>query len=194
MSVTMLININTANKEELKQIPGVGEMVARLLIQFREVYGVIKKEALNLAFRGKLPAEALEMIDFSVPRKEDPFEIDLSCLPSVPKTDSWKPLVNFAHQTAARQSRSKVGESFAVSASNFADQESSAMLAAAASIHEPQESRSCTDTRQVSHCYEEDAKSAKHCSRKSDSEVEKKNNATLKSETFQNITGRYGVL
>ena len=35
MSVTMLINVNTANKEELKQIPGVGERVARLLIQFR---------------------------------------------------------------------------------------------------------------------------------------------------------------
>ena len=60
MSVTMLINVNTANKEELKQIPGVCERVARLLIQLREVYGVIK-EALNLALLGKLPAEALEM-------------------------------------------------------------------------------------------------------------------------------------
>ena len=93
--------------------------------------------------------------------------------------------MSFAHQTAARQSRSKVGESFAISASILADQESSAMLAAAASIHEPQQSRSCRiDTRQVSHCHEEDAKSANHCSRKSDSEVEKKNKVTLKSETF----------
>ena len=81
----MLINVNTADKEELKEIPGVGERVARLLTQFREVYGVIKKEALNLALRGKLPAEALEMIDFSVPRQEDPFDIDLSCLPAVPQ-------------------------------------------------------------------------------------------------------------
>ena len=93
----MLINVNTADKEELKQIPGVGERVARLLIQFREVYGVIKKEALNLALRGKLPAEALDMIDFSVPRQEDPFDVDLSCLPAVPKTNSWEPLVSFAH-------------------------------------------------------------------------------------------------
>ena len=125
MSVTMLINVNTADKEEMKQIPGVGERVARLLIQFREVYGVIKEEALNLALLGKLSAEALDMIDFSVSRQEDPFEIDLSCLPLVPKTDSWEPLVSFAHQTAARQSRSQVGESFAMSASHFAEQESS---------------------------------------------------------------------
>ena len=117
----MLINVNTADKEELKQIPGVGERIARLLIQFREVYGVIKKEALNFALRGKLPAEALEMIDFSVPRQEDPFDIDLSCLPAVPKTNSWEPLVSFAHQTAARQPRYQVGESFAMSASHFAE-------------------------------------------------------------------------
>ena len=182
----MLINVNTADKEELKQIPGVGERVARLLIQFREVYGVIKKEALNLALRGKLPAEALEMIDFSVPRQEDPFDIDLSCLPAVPKTNSWEPLVSFAHQTAARQSRYQVGESFAMSASNLADQESSAILACASSMHESQESRSCrTDSRPVSHSEEEDAKpsmsktssskSANHSSGKSDAEVEKKN-------------------
>ena len=182
----MLINVNTADKEELKQIPGVGERVARLLIQFREVYGVIKKEALNLALRGKLPAEALEMIDFSVPRQEDPFDIDLSCLPAVPKTNSWEPLVSFAHQTAARQSKFQVGESFAMSASNLAKQESSPKLAGASSMHESQESRSCrTDSRPVSHCDEEDAKpsvsktssskTANHSSRSSDSEVKKKN-------------------
>ena len=182
----MLINVNTADKEELKQIPGVGERVARLLIQFREVYGVIKKEALNLALRGKLPAEALEMIDFSVPRQEDPFDIDLSCLPAVPKTNSWEPLVSFAHQTAARQSKYQVGESFAMSASHFAEQETSPKLAGASSMHESQESRSCrTDSRPVSQCDEEDAKpavsktssskSANHRSRSSDSEVEKKN-------------------
>ena len=186
MSVTMLINVNTADKEELKQIPGVGERVARLLIQFREVYGVIKKEALNLALRGKLPAEALEIIDFSVPRQEDAFDIDLSCLPAVPKTNSWEPLVSFAHQTAARHSRYQVGESFDRSASNLANQESSAMLASTSSMHESRESRSCrTDSRPVSQCDEEDAKpsvskissskSANHSSGKSDAEVEKKN-------------------
>ena len=186
MSVTMLINVNTADKEELIKIPGVGERVARLLIQFREVYGVIKKEALNLALRGKLPAEALEMIDFSVPRQEDPFDIDLSCLPAVPKTNSWEPLVSFAHQTAARQSKYQVGESFAMSASHSSEQESSPKLAGASSMHKSQESHSCrTDSRPVSHYDEEDAKpsvsktssskSANHSSRNIDSEVEEKN-------------------
>ena len=190
----MLINVNTADKEELKQIPGVGERVARLLIQFREVYGVIKKEALNLALRGKLSAEALEMIDFSVPRQEDPFDIDLSCLPAVPKTNSWEPLVSFAHQAAARQSRYQVGESVAMSASHFAEQESSPKLAGASSMHESQESRSCrTDSRPVSHCDEKDAKpsvsktssskSANHSSRSSDSEVEKKNRTSSGSRS-----------
>ena len=185
MSVTMLIHVNTADKEELKQIPGVGERVARLLIQFREVYGVIKKEALNLALRGKLPAEALEMIDFSVPKQEDPFDIDLSCLPAVPKTNSWEPLMSFAHQTAARQLSYQVGESFAMSASHYAEQETSPKLAGASSMHASQESRSCrTDSRPVSHCDEEDAKpsvsktssskSANQSSRSSVSEVEKK--------------------
>ena len=208
MSVTMLINVNTADKEELKQLPGVGERAARLLIQFREVYGVIKKEALNLAFRGKLPAEALEMTDFSVPRQEDPFDIDLSCLPAVPKTNSWEPLVSFTHQTAARQSRYRVGESFALSASNFAEQETCPKLAGASSMHESQESRSCrTDSRPVSHCDEEDAtpsvsktsssKSANHSSRSSDSDVEKKNRTASGSRSHSSqrhsITSQGGM-
>ena len=143
------------------------------------------------------------MIDFSVPRQQDPFEIDLGCLPSVPKTGSWEPLVSFAHQTTARQSRSHVGESFAMSPSHLADQESYAMLAGASSMHKSQGSRSCrTDSRPVSHCHEEDAKSASLSSRNSDSEVKKKDRSenclrvkiTFKSETFQNITGRYRVL
>ena len=199
----MLINVNTADKEELKQIPGVGERVAQLLIQFREVYGVIKIEALNLALRGKLPAEALEMIDFSVPRQEDPFDIDLSCLPAVPKTNSWEPLVSFAHQTAARQSRYQVGESFAMSASHYAEQETSPKLAGASSMHESQESRSCrTDSRPVSHCDEEDAKpsvsktssfkSANHSSRKSDSEVEKKNRTASGSRSQRHSRSSQG--
>ena len=40
----MPINVNTTNKEELKQIPGVGEKIANQILQFREVYGVVKKE------------------------------------------------------------------------------------------------------------------------------------------------------
>ena len=90
------------------------------------------------------------MIDFSVPGQDDPFDIDLSCLPAVPKTDSWEPLVSFAHQITARQSRSQAGESLAMSASHFAEQKSSAMLAGASSMHESQESCSCrTDSRPV---------------------------------------------
>ena len=140
-----------------------------------------------MALQGKLPAEALDMIDFSVPRQEDPFEIDLSCLPSVHKTDSWEPLACFAHQTT-------VGESFAMSASNLSDQESYAMLAGASSMHESRESRSCrTDSRPVSHCDEEDAKpsvsktssskSAHHSSGKSDSEVKKKDRTSSGSRS-----------
>ena len=106
MSVTMRINVNTANAEELKQIPGIGDKVSQLLIQFRDTYGVFKREALNLALRGNLSSEVLDLIDFSVP-KQDPFDIDLRCLPSVPKTDSWEPLVSFAHQSASIWSRSR---------------------------------------------------------------------------------------
>ena len=73
-----------------------------------------------------------------------------------------------------------------MSASHFAEQESSPKLAGALSMHESQEYRSCrTDSRPVSHCDEEDAKpsvsktssskSANHSCRKSDAEVEKKN-------------------
>ena len=102
----MRINVNTATAEELKQIPGIGDKVARLIIQFREIYGVVKREALNLALRGNLSLEVLDLIDFSVP-KQDPFDIDLRCLPSVPKTDSWEPLVSFAHQSASIRSRSR---------------------------------------------------------------------------------------
>ena len=79
--------------------------VVQLLIQFRNTYGVVKREVLNLAFRGNLSSEVLDLIDFSVP-KQDPFDIDLRCLPSVPKTDSWEPLVSFAHQSASIRSRS----------------------------------------------------------------------------------------
>ena len=54
MSFLMLINVNTADKEEVEQILGVGERVVWLLIEFREMYGVNKKATLNLALWGKL--------------------------------------------------------------------------------------------------------------------------------------------
>ena len=81
-----------------------------------------------------------------------------------------------------------------MSASHFAEQESSAMLAGASRMHESQESRSCrTDLRPVSHCHEEDAKplvsktstskSAYHKSEKSDSEVKKKDRNASRSRS-----------
>ena len=92
-------------------------------------------------------------------------------------------------KTAAIQSRSQVGESFAMSASNLAGQESPAMLAGVSSIHECQESRFCRiASRPVSQCDEEDAtrpppprvsktsnsKSVHHNTGKSDCEITKK--------------------
>ena len=103
----MRININSATAEELKQIPGVGEKVAQLILRFREIYGVVKKEALSLALRGNLSSEVLDMIDFSVSNSEDPFEFDLQSLPSVPKTDSLEQLVTFTYQVALGRSRSQ---------------------------------------------------------------------------------------
>lgn len=84
----MRININTASIQELKELPGIGDKVANLIIQFRQTYGTVKKEALNLALRGNLTEELQGMIDFSLPSSEDnPFD-----LPSVPYRPAWQPL------------------------------------------------------------------------------------------------------
>ena len=97
----MRINVNTANAEEQKQIPGIGDKVAQLLIQFRDTYGVVKREALNLALRGNLSSEVVDLIDFSVPKLNDPFEIDLHCLPSVPSAGNGR--------SHSRQMRPNIG-------------------------------------------------------------------------------------
>ena len=94
----MPVNINTASLEELKQIPGVGDKIAQLILQFREIYGVVKKEALVMALRGNITPDTLDMIDFSVPTKPDPFDIDLGLLPSAPNTSAWEPLLSFSQQ------------------------------------------------------------------------------------------------
>ena len=98
----MRININTATAEELREIPGVGEKVAGLIIRFRDIYRVVKKEALSLALRGNLSEQILDMIDFSDPKSEDPFNFDIESLPSVPKTAVWEPLRTFTEQTSLR--------------------------------------------------------------------------------------------
>ena len=42
-----------------------------------------------------------------MPKLNDPFETDFHCLQSVPKSDSWEPLVSFAHHTSSGRSRSR---------------------------------------------------------------------------------------
>ena len=59
-----------------------------------------------MALRYDISPDVLDQIDFSVPGMDDPFGIDLECLPAVPKTSSWeKPGVSFNKQEmAARRS------------------------------------------------------------------------------------------
>ena len=100
-----MLNVNTATLEELKLIPGVGDKIAQLILRFKEIYGVVRKEALILALRGDISPDVLDQIDFSVPRMDDPFEIDIKSLPAVPKTNSWeKPMMSFNKQMASRRS------------------------------------------------------------------------------------------
>ena len=98
-----MLNINTTTVYELKQIPGVGDKITQLIIQFREIYGVVKKVARILAPMGNLISDILDQIDYSEPRSSDPFDIDINCLPAVPKSNSWEPLVSFKTQMASRQ-------------------------------------------------------------------------------------------
>ena len=99
-----MLNANTATAEELKGIPGVNDKIAQLILRFKEIYGVVRKEALILALRGDISPDVLDQIDFSLPRIDDPFDLD--CLPAVPKTNFWeKPMVSFnKQQMASRQS------------------------------------------------------------------------------------------
>ena len=113
-----MLNVNTATVEELKLIPGVGDKIAQLILRFKEIYGVVRKAALILALRGDISPDVLDQIDFLVPRMDDLFEIDIECLPAVPKTNSWeKPMVSFNKQQMAsrrsspHESRSRSPES-----------------------------------------------------------------------------------
>ena len=111
-----MLNANTATAKELKGIPGVNDKIAQLILRFKEIYGVVRKEALILALRGDISPDVLDQIDFSLPRIDDPF--DLNCLPAVPKTNLWeKPMVSFKKQQMAsrrsspHESRSRSPES-----------------------------------------------------------------------------------
>ena len=104
-----MLNANTATAEELKGIPGVNDKIAQLILRFKEIYGVVRKEALILALWGDISQDVLDQIDFSLPRIDDPFDLD--CLPAVPKTKLWeKPMVSFNKQQMASR-RSSTHES-----------------------------------------------------------------------------------
>ena len=111
-----MLNANTATAEELKGIPGVSDKIAQLILRFKEIYGVVRKEALILALRGDISPDVLDQIDFSLPRIDDLFDLD--CLPEVPKSNLLeKPMVSFENQQMAsrrsspHESRSRSPES-----------------------------------------------------------------------------------
>ena len=111
-----MLNANTATAEELKGIPGVNDKIAQLILRFKEIYGVVRKEALILALRGDISPDVLDQIDFSLPRIDDPFDLD--CLPAVPKTNLLeKPMVSLkkkqmaSRRSSPHESRSRSPES-----------------------------------------------------------------------------------
>ena len=130
----MSVNVNTASAQELRQaFARIGDIVTHLILDFRQKYGVVKREAVNLALRGNLPTQILDLMDFSE-QYDDPF--DLNLLPPVPKANSREPLMS-----SSKTQRSPVfkepevasthGHSAWLSkASQELDQELSEMLAA----------------------------------------------------------------
>lgn len=97
-----MIHINTATPEELKKIPGVGDKIAASIIRMREIYGVIKKDALSFLLKGTISQEVYNMIDFSE-AKPDPFDFNFANLPSVPKSAVWEPLKSFTDPTTTSE-------------------------------------------------------------------------------------------
>ena len=88
----MSVNVNTASAQELRQaFARIGDIVTHMILDFRQKYGVVKREAVNLALRGNLPTKILDLMDFSEPC-DDPF--DLNLLPPVPKENSREPLMS----------------------------------------------------------------------------------------------------
>ena len=130
----MSVNFNTASTQELRQaFARIGDIVTHLILDFRQKYGVVKREAVNLALRGNLPTQILDLMDFSEPY-DDPF--DLNLLPPVPKANSREPLMSFSKTQRSPvfkepEVASTQGHSAWLSkASQELDQELSEMLAA----------------------------------------------------------------
>ncbi len=63
-SVQKVININTANKEELTQLPGFGEKTAAAVIDYRLKHGKLKniEELLNIKGIGKKKIEKIKSL------------------------------------------------------------------------------------------------------------------------------------
>ena len=85
----MSVNVNTASAQELKQaFARIGDIVTHMILDFRQKFGAVKREAVNLALQGNLSIQIPDLIDFSEPYG-DPS--DLNLLPPFPKANSWEP-------------------------------------------------------------------------------------------------------
>ena len=110
----MSVNVNTASAQELQQaLARIGDMVAQLILDFRQKYGIVKREAVNLALHGNLPTQILDLMDFSEPKQNNPVERDLPSLPSVPTTNSWESVmaVNRNHRLPGRSASPEINGS-----------------------------------------------------------------------------------
>ena len=78
----MSVNVNTTSAQELKRAFAIScDIVKYLILDFRQKYGVVKREAVSLALQGNLPTQILDLMDFSAP---------------VPQANSWKTLSTFS--------------------------------------------------------------------------------------------------
>jgi len=61
------ININTANIQQLCGIPGIGPVKAKAIIDHRQRYGSVSKEALSLLLMGGMDGDVVRSLDFTTP-------------------------------------------------------------------------------------------------------------------------------
>src|SRR6266481_4843640 len=66
------ININTANSEELQQVPGIGPATAEKILQMRKSYGAFKSVDDLLAIRGLGPKRLEKMRKYLTVGKDGP--------------------------------------------------------------------------------------------------------------------------
>src|SRR5258708_16179379 len=66
------VNINTANSEELQQVPGIGPATAEKILQMRKSYGAFKSVDDLLAIRGLGPKRLEKMRKYLTVVKAEP--------------------------------------------------------------------------------------------------------------------------